>query len=195
MYNDGSAENSYSNPVLRQATIDYGGRRAALTAFGGLHYIRGNTAPYFTLTGEVYIAGRHDIEEGGCLHERLIDEWPELGPLAEIHGASMDGAPMYAEENGWFWLAGYLGVVTTYIRDSDDCLGAFARHIRVTRDEASRIASSIVLACVEGLDNAEALREEWGQRCESMRPRWATEAQNLVDAYGLHVFGDKYEED
>lgn len=93
------------NPVLRSKVLPGCGRNGAdlivFQAVGGLHHIRGNGAPYFSLTLEA-------TDEGGCNHEKLTAEWPELADLAALHLSDIDGVPMHAEGNGWYFLAGAL---------------------------------------------------------------------------------------
>ena len=194
--------------MQRTATIDYYGRKATLTANATLHAI-GKQPPYFSLTGNVTIPRHQDWEEGGCIHDRILAQWPDLADVAALHLSDMDGVPMSAEANGWYWLAGYLGVARTftnqvnrhgehlpdyseytsataeYLRDTP--LAIFARHIRTTEDAASALASSIVRATVRGLDDPDALYAEWGRRCNDMRPRWAREAHAAIDRHGLTI--------
>lgn len=48
----------------------------------------------FTITAEVRIPGRRDIEACGCLHEDIAEVFPELAPLIKWHLVSSDG-PMH----------------------------------------------------------------------------------------------------
>jgi hypothetical protein len=194
--------------MQRTTTIDYYGKPAKLTADATLHAI-GEQRPYFSLTGEVQIPRRRDCEECGCIHERILATWPDLADVAALHLSDIDGVPMSAEADGWYWLAGYLGVARTFtgrtnrhgepLPDSteytsataeyltDTPLAIFARHIRTTEDEASRLASRIVRATVRGLDDPDALYEAWARECESMRPRWKAEADAAIAHHGLTV--------
>jgi hypothetical protein len=69
-------------------------------------YSLGDQAPYFSLTGELCnLRKRNDpVEMGGCMHEELVREWPELAPLAAIHLSDENGVPMHAVDNGAYWL-------------------------------------------------------------------------------------------
>lgn len=194
--------------MQRKTTIDYYGKRATLTANIELHAI-GEQAPYFSLTGEVQIPRRRDCEACGCIHEDILAAWPDLADVAALHLSDVDGVPMHAEANGWYWLAGYLGVARTFTNRTnrngdplpdrteytsataeflrDTPLAIFARHIRTSEDEASRLASRIVRATVRGLDDPHGLYAAWARECESMIPRWKSEADAAIAHHGLTV--------
>lgn len=95
-----------ANPELRRHVSE----SRKLIAYGGLHHIKGNRAPYFSLTGAEYEKTRHGIgwqeASGGCIHDALLEQWPDLAPLAALHLSDIDGTPMHAAANGLYWLAG-----------------------------------------------------------------------------------------
>ena len=64
----------------------------------GLHYIRGNRKPYFSVTGFV------GFDTCGACHAELLNVFPEIQPLVALHLADDEGRPMYATENGYYWL-------------------------------------------------------------------------------------------
>lgn len=179
--------------------------RVSIAVHFGLHYIRCNSAPYFTLTiGNGYINGRDSF--GGADHETIVRELPELADLAALHLSDIDGVPMHAEANGWYQLAGacggfgeryHAGNAETYGRPRD-CLGTFAAHCRITREEAQAIADDVLTYDVRERENlpwAERKsgvcgRRRWAELCESMRPRWKREADAAIAKYGLTVHGD-----
>ena len=193
-----------SNPVLNRDGI--------LTVYGGLHYIRGNSKPYFSITAD------YGVNECGCLHERILKAFPQYADLVAMHLSDIDGVPMHAEANGWYVLAGYLGGMGeryhagngdryTKPPTSDELLQRFADHCRVTTDEASAIANDVMVA--HGLDEeamaaaesaigvrlavkARHARARWAQICESMKPRWNAEAIEVIARFGLQVYGDKW---
>lgn len=147
-------------------------------ARGGLHYIRGNAAPYFSLTCE-----------NGADHETILRHLPHLYDVAALHLSDMDGAPMHAEANGWYWYAGALGGLgETYHgsngrdgRSPEECARLFAKHARISpeSDAAPLLAAR--------LDRA-AFRA-W---IETQRPRWKAEAEGCIARHGLRVFGDAW---
>jgi hypothetical protein len=100
-------------PVLDSVHFANDGIASRLVIGGGLHYIRGNSAPYFSLTATLYETrtdsrGRARTEDvaGGCMHEEILQHRPDLADLAALHLSDIDGKPMHAEANGWYDLAG-----------------------------------------------------------------------------------------
>lgn len=55
--------------VVRTGWTEANGTRVALVVQFGLHYIRGNSMPYFSITADVYEDGR--LAGGGCCHELI----------------------------------------------------------------------------------------------------------------------------
>jgi hypothetical protein len=89
--------------------------RSLIEATVGLHYIPGNSAAYWSATGNVYEAhgtwsgaaqkrnGR-DIDMGGAIHDEILRVFPRLAPIVALHMSDPDGFPMYAVENGRYHL-------------------------------------------------------------------------------------------
>src|SRR4051812_47564544 len=142
----------------------------------GLHYIKGNHAPYFTLTiNSGRVNGRDSF--GGADHETIVREFPELADLAALHLSDIDGSPLHAEANGWYQLAGacggfneryHAGNAENYGRPRDP-LASFAEHCRITRDEAAAIAADLV-----AYDTATREGLPWKERVSGVegRKRW-----------------------
>lgn len=151
-----------SEPILK-STAD-----RSLTAFGGLHYIKGNTSPYFSLTGEERENGR--VVSCGCMHEPLLDKWPELADLAALHLSDLNGVPMYAVENGWYFYGG----TKWQARDN----AALARHLRITMDVAEALS----------FEN----KAQFALFVDGQRTRWAAEARECIAHHQLVVFGDNW---
>jgi hypothetical protein len=102
-------------PIIRSKILP---RRAGdryrhrLDVKGGLEHLRGNARPHFSLTCWESAPHNPNVEcSGGCAHGLILSHWPELADLAALHLADDEGAPMHAEANGWYLLAGYLGGV------------------------------------------------------------------------------------
>lgn len=77
----------------------------------------GNGHNTFSITGDIYIPGRRDIEAGGCLHKEIAEHFPELAPFIKWHLCSTDGPLHYiantvyhADEHGpthaWIYYRG-----------------------------------------------------------------------------------------
>jgi len=195
-----------TDPIIREGLIEQEeGRPHKLVVTGGLHYLRGNSAPFFSLT--CWETGPGGYESGGADHETILDEYPELADLAALHLSDIDGEPMHAEENGWYWLAGALGGLGERFHGSNnssgtseaECLATFARHCRISEREAMAIRSAVTRAYGEpdeeegGMERRrQRAREEWGSIMEEMRPRWKQEADAAIEKHGLVVYGDPW---
>ena len=164
---------------------------------GGLHYIKGNSAPYFTLTCTTYKGGRD--AGGGADHEEILRHRPDLKPLADLHLSSIDGVPMHAEANGWYWLAGTVaggfgqrhhGGTGSGAKRACDCLRIFANHVRISHQEAADLRERMLaIAKDEGNGAARSAFDHW---IGEQRPRWKAEADACIQQFGLVVFGDAW---
>jgi hypothetical protein len=174
--------------------------RHVLIATYGLRQLKGNTRPYFSVTGETWINGREDSR--GCIHDEIESAFPgELSDLIALHLSDDDGAPMYAEDNGWYWLAGcagglgqqYHGGNNEYLRETP--LAIFAKHCRISEDEATRIVRDVVAELGPESEQGPSYtsadykraRAKWQQICNGMRPRWKREADAAIEKHALVV--------
>ena len=60
----------------------------------------------FAITGETYIKkdGRWIHNEGGCIHDTILKHFPEFRDFVTLHLSDCHGVPMYAIENGIYFL-------------------------------------------------------------------------------------------
>jgi len=164
-----------------------------------LNYIPGNSAPYFSLTMDAHQTGHpNQCKSGGAAHDTILQYFPQFADIAAMHLSNMDGAPMHAEANGWYWLSGAMGGFGEDYHGGNskgghggkyrettpsECLQIFADHCRITMREARGIAAAVAL-------NG-APRTKWAQIMEIMRPRWESEAKACITNHSLEVTGDK----
>lgn len=137
--------------------------------------------PYFSVTGEIvnkrFNSARRD-EAGGCLHEEILAQWPDLAPLVALHLSTVDGVPMHAVDNGRYWL-GLTAYKSSHRIEVDGGLTEVdlpyiplvANHFRITEEEAGRLADE---AARHGDEAVTAYVEE-------CRPRWADEARAAIE--------------
>lgn len=206
-------------PLLNLRILPEG---VTLKAFAGLHYIQGNSAPYFTLTFEELVRGR--LESCGAGHEAILREWPQYADIAALHLSDIHGVPMHAEANGWYALAGALpenagqkyhagnspchfpkAVIdpakpwdTTDYRTPtpDECLHRFAEHVRIPYQNARSVRDAVIeeslLDVGERYDWA-AGRAWYAGWIEAQKPRWQAEADACIARHNLSVFGDAWQ--
>ncbi len=142
---------------------------AALVQFEG-------QLPYFSVTGEQRNK-RGRVEACGCLHTDILKEIPAFEPLIALHLSDVNGVPMHAEANGYYWLAGavgglgeqYHGGSGSSAKNVEECLEILASHLRVNLDEARSVAY--------GIKDSTAPKEFFAAYVEAQKPRWAAEAK------------------
>ncbi len=184
----------HGDPVLRSQRAD----NRLVYALGGLHYIHGNAAPYFSLTIESWrIEHGQQIEDSfGAAHEELLTIWPELAPLAALHLSDWHGVPMHAADNGFYHLAGYAGGLgerchagnETHGRHGDEtpddvrerCLRQWAAHVRLPIDEARDEADNLITQLPP-----RAAHAAW---IDAQRYRWAFDALRCVRALDIRFY-------
>lgn len=197
------------DPVLAAMTLrPSDGYKVARTfrVEGGLHFIRSNGSPHFTLTYTTHRKGfPNQCCSGGAGHREILKHFPRFADLAALHLSDIDGVPMHAEANGWYWLAGALGGMGEQFHGGNakvqhwkddgsfngyrestpaECLKTFADHCRLPLSEASARADQVRLAANP--------RAEWKHLMEAMRPRWKAEAEACIAKHNLRVFGDAW---
>ena len=188
-------------------------KQQRIYAYGGLHYLKGNKTPYFALTGELLdLTIRRSRDEQiitcGCMHEELLKHFPDLADLVAMHLSDMDGTPMHAEANGWYWLeASFPNPKSRYHGGNAmahyggewrkptkaECLTVFAEHCRIPVFEAEIIRTTCRTAdAARQEDGGPGARATWAKLCEQMNPRWKMEADACIAKHNLQVYGDPW---
>lgn len=153
------------DPVLATKVFNEDGRTKKITVHGGLSMHKGNRAPYFSITGDIDVKtvnGGWKEESGGCIHGEIRKHFPEkFDDLIALHLSDIDGLPMHAVENGWYWLAGAVpgnfgerfhggnskmqhwkdnGEFDGYREPTpEECVKILAKHLRISFDEARKL--------------------------------------------------------
>ncbi len=175
-----------NNPILATASWTEGGKRYTMKVEGGLHYIRGNSKPHFSITADIRENGREYM--GGCCHPEIEERFPgQFSDLIALHLSDIDGTPMYAVENGYYWAAGanggnqqqYHGGNGTSPRTRYECAEILAKHLRISVQDAEALAARGTKAAV-------------AETVEASRVRWNAEALACIAKHGLVVYGDKW---
>jgi hypothetical protein len=109
-----------------------------------------------------------DPDMRGCGHEYVLKAFPDMADIVSLHLSWMDGAPMYAFENGHYYLTdkdrkGVYGY-------GDDVA---AKHFRIPIED---------VPAMRGWDKETLL--SW---IESQKDRWKFEADTVIKKYGLEV--------
>ncbi len=208
-----------TEPVLAKTEWTKGKDRYRMTVWGGLHYIRGNAAPHFSLTQSTWRNSREECF--GASHEAILARFPQFADLAALHLSDIDGQPTHAIANGWYNLAGCypdafgecyhrgnseLNMPATAPPDKpwqnyehrkptgDECLAFFADHCRISLAEAATIRDQVHDKAMASRDNRNAVaRAALAEIMATMLPRWKAEADACITAHKLTVYGDRWE--
>lgn len=122
----------------------------------------GDQQPYFSVTASIWNSKAHarrrpdNPSGGGAAHDDVLRAFPALADIVALHLCDMDGAPMHAVANGWYWY------------EQGD-LEQTARHLRVS-----------VADLPVGAD-----RDTFTAFVDAQRDRWAAEAAAVRIKYDL----------
>lgn len=172
-------------PVLAKYDDD----EMRMRVLGGLHYIKGNQRPHFSLTASGFDK-RQRSEFGGCCHDEILSLFPQFADLAALHMSDIDGVPMHVLENGFYSLGG------THWRGPHYKMAA--KHFRITEDEARTLPRSYFGDDFSETDGflgtgyAERAKVRLAEWIETQKPRWKQEAETCIIAHNLVVYGDPW---
>jgi len=143
----------------------------------GLSYLQGNRSPYFSITGSTReLHGNRWVEgSGGCIHETILAAYPEFAPLVDLHLSSHDGVPMYAIENGLYYLKldGRVYLETNGKVPED----VAQEHFRCSKSEIKVLAQFMF---DNEIDQAKELVKSW-------RTRYLAEATKAIEQFELEI--------
>lgn len=148
------------------------GDDARISVEAGLHQLRGNDRPYWSVTGEITTREsrrRRDCDSCGQLHDAILAIWPDLAPVVALHLSDDTGAPMYAVANGIY----FAGRSPRFARHGDESayydanVEALQRHLRISTEEAEAFLRL-------------PTRAEMEAAIDAMRPRWQAESDAAV---------------
>jgi hypothetical protein len=181
----------FTRPVLGK---DYGRKVSGLMVVrAGLHYIKGNSAPHFSITADVHQTGRPErFWACGAMHDEILRYRPSTFDLLAMHLRDMDGSPMHAVANGLYWLAGCCGGLGQQYHGGSgqsgktpaECLRIASEHFLVPPTELDPIRLRLLSA------PADQYKPIISEFCETLRPMWSERAAAAIDRYGLVLFGD-----
>lgn len=189
------------DPILKTGTARDG---LLIKVYGGLHYIKGNSAPHFTVGADAINPLRRGdkIDRCGCLHEEILELFPDFAPLVALHLSDIDGVPMHAASKAIYWAAGvlggdrplgqqYHGGSGSSAKDGAECLRILGKHLRVDEKEATRLVGALNKAYKHrGLK--EMVADYMGGYVEGCKPRWEAEADAVIKQFNLVVYGDAW---
>lgn len=129
----------------------------------------GDQGPYFRLVMERYekssSRGHWYASALGGAHDYLLDIWPDLQPLADLHMSDINGVPLHVVDNAYYWYGG------TGWQPRDN--GLLALLLRISESEAAALS----------FPNKQAL----AAYIDTLRPRWKREAERAIETFGLTI--------
>lgn len=146
----------------------------------------GKQPGYFSLTGEIHDSRRRTsdkITACGCLHEVILQEWPDLADAEAMHLSNADtGEPMHAAANGWYW---YAGAVVEAGMEPPQGAGKYIGEKTGGKSYASifadhcRIGESLAAELIQQRMTSAQFHEWIGEQ----RPRWQAQADAIKARY------------
>lgn len=140
-----------------------------------------------TWSGRAAKRNGRDMSLLGCDHDTILRVFPSLAPIVACHLADLDGVPMCAVVNGWYY---YSGGAATYERAAvANGHGYYAENLKTSDHDRAAQALSIPPADLpEGMSHA-----EFSAFCDSLAERWASQADAARAALAAMIDGDGVE--
>lgn len=127
----------------------------------------------WSITGEAMSPNSFQIDMCGAIHEAILQMAPDLKPFVDLHLSDLDGVPMHAVENAYYWAGG------TKWNNSDDNsppnVNNLASHLRISKDEAEQLRVKVM--------DEKITKEEFADIVNAMRPRWKQESSELNEKF------------
>jgi hypothetical protein len=137
------------------------------------------------VTGELYYERQDndgcffgdEPDECGMVHDRILQAFPWLRSLIDLHlSDARTGAPMYAIDNGWYWL-----------REDDPN----NRYATVITDKSRSRAAQYLRTTPHMLEGIET-REDLTRLIETkLAPAWEKQVESALVLYGLSPYAPK----
>ena len=131
---------------------------------------------YFSITADEIVNFR--IEACGCLHDQILQYCPQLAQFVDLHLATLDGKPMHAIENGFYWLAKAAGIPKKYEPEQtpEECFSILQKHLRIDDCTARTLLTDCIFAYNKNNDTQDA-KTVFAQEVDKLLPQWEKEAQ------------------
>jgi hypothetical protein len=142
------------------------GKNETLTVTAILNQTNSSSSPYFSITGRIKdttVCRDGGIIACGCLHEDILKADPSLSGLVSMHLSDQDGTPLYAVENGFYYLT------------NETHHKFLASHLRISDALAAEMIEK------------QPTKKEFSDFVLEQHPRWESEAKETIEKYALEV--------
>ena len=132
---------------------------------------------YFSLTGAISRVTKEEKfdrrvkSSHGAIGNQLVMSFPDNAEyilLNQIHLSDLDGVPMYAEENGLYYILN--------------------RSEKAVKDHFRLVDDDVLHTLIESVKTAKTEEEQKKivhNFCEDMKPEWKYQANHLISQYNL----------
>lgn len=165
--------------TVEDIITDTNGTRIKVIATYGINHDR------ISVTGEVYYERQdndgfffdNEPDDCGMVHDRILQAFPWLRQLIDLHlSDARTGAPMYALDNGWYWL-----------REDDPN----DRYNPIITDTSRRRAAQYLRTTPHMLENIET-KEDLARLIETtLALAWEKQIDSTLALYGLSPYAPK----
>lgn len=165
--------------TVEDIITDTNGTRIKVIATYGINDDR------ISVTGEVYYERQdndgfffdNEPDDCGMVHDRILQAFPWLRQLIDLHlSDARTGAPMYALDNGWYWL-----------REDDPN----DRYNPIITDTSRRRAAQYLRTTPRMLENIET-KEDLARLIETtLALAWEKQIDSTLALYGLSPYAPK----
>lgn len=169
--------------TVEDIITDNNGTRIKVIATYGINDDR------ISVTGEVYYERQdndgfffdNEPDDCGMVHDHILQAFPWLRQLVDLHLAdARTGAPMYALDNGWYWL-----------REDDPN----DRYNAIITDKSRRRAAQYLRTTPRMLEAIET-KEDLARLIEiTLAPAWEKQIDSTLALYGLSPYAPKIHKD
>lgn len=150
-----------NNGIRIKVIATYGINDDRISVTGDVYYERQDNDGFFF---------NNEPDDCGMVHDRILQAFPWLRQLIDLHlSDARTGAPMYALDNGWYWLRGH-GLDPNNIAISDDSRRRAAQYLRTTPR---------MLEAIETKEDLARLIET------TLDPAWEKQVDSALALYGL----------
>ena len=140
---------------------------------------------YFSITGEIWKNKKsyydnydRNLMTCGCIHDEILEHFPELKIIVDLHLSDIDGLPMHAIENGFYYYEIMNGTARYHHAEPGDAekyRRVLCEHLRITEKELS-----FILISLHDSDTTKGKKIIFSNHVNKLLPKWKDEADRAL---------------